>query len=307
MMDSTCYVHNLERPNVPIDAVLDTDTYNEIDDQYALAYFLKSNSIIRPKAIYAAPFYNNRATSPADGMVKSYHEIHNVLNLCNMEKLNNVVFKGSRTYLTDEKSPVDSEAARDLVGRAKKYQSNKPLYVLAIGAITNIASALLIDPSIREKIVVIWLGGHANTWPCSWSEFNMSQDIAAARVVFGCGVPLIQLPCMGVVSHLTTTEPELRQNIKGKSKLGDYLYDTTCKKAIEDGGNSTWSRVIWDISVIAWLLGDNYVKDTTITAPIPNYDNGYSYDVNRHFIKVAYSVNRDAIFLDLFNALNTQM
>ncbi|MEO2199220.1 MAG: hypothetical protein ABGY72_24480, partial [bacterium] len=61
-------------------AVLDTDTYNEIDDQYALAYCLLSPERISVEAIYAAPFVNDRSTSAAQGMEKSYEEILRLLN-----------------------------------------------------------------------------------------------------------------------------------------------------------------------------------------------------------------------------------
>jgi inosine-uridine nucleoside N-ribohydrolase len=173
---------------------------------------------------------------------------------------------------------------------------------MTIGAITNIASAILIEPRITKNIVIVWLGGTAYGWPCN-PEFNMAQDIAAARVVFGSGAPFVQLPCMGVVSHLTTTEPELRHHIKGKSKLGDYLYDITCEEVKHYDSGVAWSRVIWDISAVAWLLGENFVGDSLVHAPIPNYDHGYSFDTRRHFMKVAHWINRDAIFADLFGKI----
>ncbi|MCL2363483.1 MAG: nucleoside hydrolase [Defluviitaleaceae bacterium] len=296
-------MQNLQRPTGIINAVLDTDTYNEIDDQYALAYFLRSPERINPLAIYAAPFANVRATTPAEGMEKSYEEIHRVLHHCAREGF--PAYRGSTTYLPDEYTPVESEAARDLVERALAHTPDNPLYVLSIGCITNVASALLMVPAIRRNIVVVWLGGQVHHWPnLKWTEFNMVQDIAAARVVYNSGCALVQLPCMGVVSHLMTTEPELRTHIKGKSSLGDYLYDITCDKAVrEDGGNAAWSRVIWDISVVAWLLGDDFVKDVTVPAPIPAYEGGYLHDPHRHPMKVAYYVNRDAVFLDLFGKL----
>ena len=65
----------LNKPAGPVDVVLDTDTYNEIDDQYALSYLMKSGDKLHVKAIYAAPFYNEKSTGPADGMEKSYQEI----------------------------------------------------------------------------------------------------------------------------------------------------------------------------------------------------------------------------------------
>jgi len=300
--DYAFLVKQLRRPKGPVDVVLDTDAYNEIDDQYAIAYLLASQPKLRTEAIYAAPFFNTRSTSPEDGMEKSYHEILNIMSLCGKKDMHKIAYRGSTRYLPDEETPVQSDAARDLVARAMAHSAENPLYILAIGAITNVASALLMEPAIRERIVIIFLGGHSPHMP-PMPEFNMMQDIAAGRVVFGSGAPLVQLPCMGVVSHLTTTEPELRHHIKGKSPLGDYLYDVTCTAAVDDGGNNCWSRVIWDISAVAWLLSDDFVMDAIVPAPIPSYDQGYIQDSRRHIMKVAYYLRRDAIFKDLFEKI----
>jgi len=294
----------LRRPKSQVDVVLDTDAFNEIDDQFAIAYLLASAPKLNTVTIYAAPFFNHRSSSPEDGMERSFQEILNITNLCGRADIHKSCLRGSTMYLPDENTPVESDAARDLVKRAMNYSKVNPLYVLAIGAITNVASALLIEPSIAERIVVVFLGGNAHHMPPA-PEFNLKQDIAAGRVVFGSGVPLVQLPCWGVVSHLTTTEPELQHNIKGKSPLGDYLYDVTCKAAIEDGGNENWSRVIWDISTVAWLLSEEFVMDAIVPSPIPTYDHGYVQDSNRHIIKVAYFVRRDAIFKDMFEKIAT--
>ncbi|MDB5059507.1 MAG: Inosine/uridine-preferring nucleoside hydrolase, partial [Chloroflexi bacterium] len=63
-------VARLESPTSTIHMVLDTDTYNEIDDQFAIAYALLSPERIVVEAIYAAPFHNDRSTGPGDGMRK---------------------------------------------------------------------------------------------------------------------------------------------------------------------------------------------------------------------------------------------
>ena len=94
---------------------------------------------------------------------------------------------------------------------------------------TDIASALLIAPDIIDKIVVVWLGGHGKEWQ-SCKDFNAVQDIAAARVVFGCGVAVVQLPCNGVVSEFRISRVELEYYMRGKSKLSDYLLDGIGKK-----------------------------------------------------------------------------
>ena len=299
------YLKNLSVPQGMVDVVLDTDAYNEIDDQFAMGYILKSSQKICVKGICAAPFLNNRSTSAAEGMNKSYDEIMHLLQLAKREELIPVVFKGSEKYLPDESTPIESPAADFMATLADKYSPEKPLYIIAIGAITNVASAILKNPAMKENCMVIWLGGHA-TWETYGAfEFNMKQDIAAARVVFGCGIPLVQLPCKGVVDHFATSKYELQHWLKGRNELSDYLYENTVEEADSYAEGKPWTRVIWDVTAVAWLLNDNnrFMNARLIPAPIPEYDGNYAFNPNRHFIKYVYDINRDALFEDLFRVL----
>jgi len=220
----------LELPKGKLNMVLDTDTFNEVDDQFALVYALRSPERLNLEAVYAAPFFNEKSEGPGDGMEKSYEEIQRVLDKMNIKPKEGFVLKGSTRYLESLDTPCDSEAVRDLIKRA--MEAIEPLYIVAIGTITNIASAILIEPQIIEKIVVVWLGGHSLYWHDT-KEFNLEQDILAARVVFDCGVPMVQIPCMNVVSHLTTTVAELERYMDGKSPIGSYLTQIV-KDCIED-------------------------------------------------------------------------
>ena len=221
-MNNQLFLEKLKVPAGRVDAVLDTDCFNEIDDQFALAYLLKSSQRVNLVAIGAAPFLNKKVNTPAEGMDKSYQEIHKVLELALPGQEKPPVWRGSETFLPDEKTPVESEAARKLVSLAMTYTPEKPLYVVAIGAVTNVASALLLEPAIRERIVLVWLGGHARHYSDNL-EFNLRQDVASGRVVFGSGVPMVQLPCRGVVSQFATTRYELEHWMLGKNPLSDYL------------------------------------------------------------------------------------
>lgn len=301
-VDNISLIKRLQKPVGKVDVVLDTDTYNEIDDQFALAYLIKSDDKLNLKAIYAAPFFNAKSTGPADGMEKSYQEIMNVLTLMEREDLKKVVYRGSTEYLPSETEPVISDAAQNLAERAMEYTEDHPLYVIAIGAITNVASALLINPEIRDRIVLIWLGGNAMHWPHN-KEFNLYQDVAAARIVFGCGAALVQLPCMGVVSAFTTSGPELEYHLRGKNKLCDYLIDVTTEEARVCYGGSTWTRPIWDVTAVAWLLDGDFMEDCLIHSPIPEYDDRYAHDDTRHLIRYVYHIRRDDLFADLFDKL----
>lgn len=297
----------LRRPTGIVDVVLDTDAYNEIDDQFAISYLLHAPERANVKAIYAAPFFNVKSAGPADGMEKSYQEICKLLKFMHRQETEGFVFRGSERYLPDEKTPIISPAAQHLAKLAAQYSPKKPLYVLGIAAITNIASALLMDPSIAKNIVIVWLGGHALHWPHT-HEFNMMQDVAAARVVFASGAALVQLPCLGVVDQLRTTAPELRYWLQGKSELCAYLCDNTIAEADSYAKGKPWSRVIWDISVVAWLLDTErkWVQDKLIPTPIPQYDHHYSQDSSRSWMRYAYSINRDAVFEDMIKRLTTK-
>ena len=294
---------NLTVPQGPVDCVIDTDAYNEIDDQYAIALLVKSKKL-HVIDFYAAPFFNANSTSPADGMERSFDEIKHLLTLMGRQELCDNVYRGSTTYLPDEATFVESPAARRLCRLAASYSPERPLYVVAIGCITNVASALLMDPSIKDKIVLVWLGGHATDWP-NTAEFNMVQDIAAARVVMGCGCPLVQLPCMGVVSAFYATEPELNYWLKGKNTLCDYLVEHTVEAAEKYAKGRVWSRVIWDVTAVAWLLndGDRFMWGKVVPAPIPTYDKRYAFNGRRHPIFQVRHINRDALMNELFRVL----
>jgi inosine-uridine nucleoside N-ribohydrolase len=290
-------LQRLQPPTGQVRMVLDTDTYNEIDDQFALVYALLSPEAVQMEAIYAAPFFNNRSAGPADGMEKSYEEILRLLERMNVPPAG-LVLRGSTDYLADEATPHESEAAHDLIEKA--LASDDPLYVVAIGAITNVASAILLEPRIIERIVVVWLGGHALYWPHT-REFNLKQDVPAARLIFDCGVPVVHLPCAGVTTHLRTTVPEIDQYVAGRGAIGDYLADTF--KSYRDD-HMAWSKEVWDMIAIAYLINADWVPSDLVHSPILTDQVTWSVDQSRHLIRSANFVQRDPIFRDFFIKLD---
>ncbi len=296
------HLARLQRPSGVVDVVLDTDAYNEIDDQYAIAWLLLSPHRANVQAIYAAPYaYSN---TPEEGMENSYQEILHLLDLMKRQDVADRVYRGSKTYLPDERTPVESPAARDLVRLALAHTPENPLYVLAIGCLPNVASAILMCPECAKNMVVVWLGGTALHWPHSY-EFNLYQDVAAARVVFDSDAALVLVPCAGVVDHLVTTGPELDAWLRGRNDLCSYLVAHTFREAESYAAGKPWSRVIWDVVPVAWLLDDKgeHVRDQLTPTPIPQYDHHWSSDSRRKLCRCVYDLDRDAIFEDLFACL----
>jgi purine nucleosidase len=280
--------------------VLDTDTYNEVDDQFAVVYALRSRERLDVEAIYAAPFFNTRSSGPADGMEKSHEEIMRLLGRMRVES-KGLVHRGSPGFLPDWEHPYRSAAALDLVERAMSGpEDGPPLYVVAIGAITNVASAILIRPEIIRRIVVVWLGGN----PVSFHqtrEFNLMQDIPSSRLIFDCGVPVVHIPCLGVASHLLTTVPELERHLAGKNAVCDYLVETV--KGYHDD-HFAWAKEIWDISTIGYLVNPGWVPSYLDHSPIVTDQLTWSVDKNRHLVRTAYFLQRNPIFGDMFRKIS---
>lgn len=289
-------LQRLQPTNKKINVVIDTDTYNEIDDQFAVVYALLSPEQMEVEAIYAAPYFNNRSESPADGMNKSHKEILRLMDKMGMEH-EGLVYRGSEGFLKNYDQPLESEAAKDLVKRA--MTSEDPLYVLTLGAPTNVASAILMEPEIINKIVVVWLGGKGLEWNTA-REFNLQQDLLSSKILFDSGVPLIQIPTEPVTSHLLTTIPELDTYLKGQGAIGDYLIEIF--KDYHDD-HFAYSKIIWDISVIGYVINPTWFKTEIRHSPILTDQITYSFDNSRHFIRLATYLNRDRIFGDMFKKI----
>ena len=237
-------------------------------------------------------------------MELSYNEIKSILTLV---KSDIPVYRGSNGFLSNESAPICSEAAEHLAKLAMNYSKESPLYVVAIGAITNIASAILINPEICERIVVVWLGCNARHFSDT-KEFNMYQDIAASRVVMGSGVPFVQLPCMGVVSEFRLSHAEIEKWLLGKTPLSDYLGRYTIKEAEGYAKGRPWTRIIWDVCAVAWLFNENgrFLRSRKEKVLLSDYDGMYEKEPLSYTMEYVYCINRDELMYDLIKKITEE-
>jgi inosine-uridine nucleoside N-ribohydrolase/dienelactone hydrolase len=195
----------------PIRIIIDTDAACERDDQHAIAYALLSPEAFRIEGFTSV--HNGAGTSE-----KNFLEIHNIMGLAGVSGI--PVLTGADGPLPDAKTPVRS-AAVDFIIERSKVQGEGKLVVLGIGAATNLASALIIDPGLKDRVTFAWLGGV--DWPGGeGGEHNMLRDIEAARVLFGAGAELKLIPCGNNV--MFQTKFHSARNLSGVSPLGDYLH-----------------------------------------------------------------------------------
>lgn len=288
----------LESPSGRVKCVLDTDTFNEIDDQFAIVQILLSSDRLELQAIYAAPFHNDRSDGPGHGMELSYDEILRLLERMQISP-KGLVYKGVTEFVGPQKVVREAAAVDDLIERARASSPEAPLYVIAIAAISNVASAILKAPDIIDRIVVVWLGGHALDWP-DVKEFNLKQDVGGTQVLLDSGAPLILLPCMGVVSHLLSTVPEIERYVEPQGDIGSFLAQRYKEYSDDHLG---WSKEIWDMAPVAWLIDPRWCESVIVPTPILTDQVTWSVDRARHPMRYVNRIHRDPILKDFFTKL----
>lgn len=282
--------------------ILDTDTYNEVDDQFALAYTMLNPGQFELLSVNAAPFLNSRSTSAADGMEKSYREIFNIMNLTDPEMAKKIpVYRGSERFLTSKEDFVPSAACDNIVNTVMNAPEGETIYIVAIGAITNVASAIRKEPEIARRAVLVWLGGQALDRPDT-REFNLKQDVPGAQIVFDSGIALLQIPCDGVCSSFITSIPEVEYYLRGKNALCDYLCDIV-KSYPRPEYAYGWSKVIWDVTALAVFTTPKAMEKVIIPRPYITSDCRYAFDAAREPYIYVRKIRRDPIYADLFQKL----
>ena len=286
----------------PKKVVVDSDTFNEMDDQYAVAYALNC-PMIELQAINAAPFHNDNSSSYGDGMKKSFQEINRVLKICGKEG-EYPVYKGSAERIGDQPDfkPVESVAAKKLIELAHK--SEDLIYVLTLGAVTNVASAVLMDESIKDKIVVVWLGtnfadaGHQG-------EFNLVQDYRAGQVLLNSGVPLILLPASGQDNKGTqvlSVDQEEVKVMKSNSEAARFFRNDLPRSFKKTTGN--WWHILWDIAAPGLISKPDAYELEVIPSPVLTEERVLVEDHTRHKIIRMKRVDPKAIRADAFRCID---
>lgn len=339
--------HRLDPPSGRVRLLIDTDTANEVDDQFAIAWALFRSDRLKIEAITAEPYsfrhhlgplraaeaairagkvhdehmlggfqgWINRLhaqgrtvddldlVGPAEGMEQSHAEILRVCAACGVTP---PVHRGASRYSTHDGDIVWSAAAEAIVDLAKT--GDPPLYIAAMGCVTNIAAALWRAPEIADRIVVIWTSAYPSHAPHSVRpSLNLVQDVPSSRALFDLAVPLVYLPGYHVGAQLKISLPEMERFVAPRGAIGALLQDLYLNNplhkmfALTDTVRRTW--VIWDMICIAWLLDPGWVPTFLTTAPVLTDDLHWHKAPDRHLIREAYDVQRDEIFLDFYNAL----
>ena len=201
-----------------IRVIVDTDCKCEVDDQYAVAHILMTPRF-DVRAVIAEQFCSEGGETSEQ---QSYDEIVKVVGLMDLAGEVNILH-GGRAPLQDEQTPADSEGARFIIEEALR-DDPRPLFVCNQGALTNLASALLLEPAIAGRFTAIMIGGAP--YPNGGREFNLSNDLHAGNVVFKSKVNLWQVP-FNVYTTMQVSYAELMTKVYPYGAIGRYLVENT--------------------------------------------------------------------------------
>jgi inosine-uridine nucleoside N-ribohydrolase len=199
--------------------IVNTDAKNEADDQFAIVHALLTPSF-EVHGVIPAHFGTRRTN---ESLAESRAEVDLLLDL--MGWTGRVpLADGALTALPDGATPVPSPGADLIVAEALK-DDPRPLHVLFYGPLTDMASALLLEPKLAERnLVVVWIGGGA--YPEGGEEFNLSNDVAAANVVMRSRLPVWQIPS-SVYKRFSVGYAEMLERVWPHGPLGRYLIEQT--------------------------------------------------------------------------------
>lgn len=289
--------------------IIDSDTACEMDDQYAIAYSFacKSFEIL---SLNAAPCGVTVMGKDFDiGIVQNYNEILRVCEKCGMTG-KYPTYMGSDNSITDTKGPIDSPAARNIIKTA--LEADEMIYIFALGAATNISSAIMMEPAIKDKICVVFLAGHSIEYG-RIDEYNWRQDIGASEFLFNCGVKMVILPARGGTAEMLFRLPMIRKYLTGDSVACKFFRE---EFPAEFAGNAAkepdgefmgdhWVRHISDIAAPALFEIPEHFDLEII--PTPRWDEEYKYiiDETRHPMIMMNKLDPDPIMIDALVKINT--
>jgi purine nucleosidase len=295
--------------------LLDSDANNELDDQHAIAYLLFSGDAFDVEGITV-----NRTRGGGDVELQA-QEAERIVTLAGLRRVFPVI-RGANGSFAEiaphiREKRFDGHAAVDAIIEQAKASTSQPLVLLPVGKLTNVALALLKDPSIASKVRIVWLGSN---YP-EPGEYNQENDEGAVQYVLDTNVPfeiaLVRYGTPSGTDHVRATREEIHQRMPGKgprirvpitgrhggkfATFGDYsvnLFDH-----IELSGTPP-SRALYDMAAVAIVKNPAWAHARKI--PAPKLENGKWAERpgNARTITIWENFDREAILKDFFATMD---
>jgi inosine-uridine nucleoside N-ribohydrolase len=259
--------------------ILDADTGNEMDDLYALVKALKCDEM-DVIGVTSSHFNNTQL------LTDEYWHIYPTANI-NTVKISQELNEKILGYLNKEHIPhpigcdrmvgyswgyydgapiPNSPAVEFIIETANKFDHSEKLNIICLGAVTNIAAAILRDTSISSNIR-LYILSMSLTDSGAWNKnsFNARNDINALDIILNDKeLELIVIP--GNVSRNLVFERKSSAEMlsKKKSPLNKLLLD----RWDEVSAGETW--IMWDLALVEFIINPEVGKMEQFLTPPEN-------------------------------------
>lgn len=297
--------------------IVDNDLSGDPDGLFQLAHLLMSPSV-EIRGIIGSHLKVGDGFDPsktqADNAAKKARELLQVMDI----KRTIPVFAGSNTAMINDSTPVKNEAVNFIIQEALRADTKLPLYIVCGAGLTEIASAVLTNPAITDKLTLIWIGGPEYSDlalpPPGYSdpEYNLNIDMSAAKVIFNqSAIPLWQVP-RNVYRQCLLPYSQLLVKVKPRGKTGNYLSSVleNLMTRIQRFINIGETYILGDSPlVLLTALQSSFEPDPSSShyvvrqAPIINRIGAYAVNHKGRAIRVYTHLDTNLMFTDFFAKL----
>ncbi len=283
-----------------IPVVLSTDVGNEIDDQWAIVYLL-TNPQLEALGLMSA---HAPTIAPPAGHT-SCVILRDIVERRLGMTVHPPIFEGASEPLQDARTPRPSEAADFLIRVSRGFGPENRLTVFILGAATDVASAILSEPGITQRIRIIQMG--YNDWPNGGDVFNIVNDVRAAQILLDSDAPLVIGSADVCRRYLDISFSQAHEMLAHRGPIGSWLlaeYQAWYYRFVKPTRRNDFSKpwVIWDIITLAHSVGL-----TTATAmPRPKLRDDLSFELVKTDRTITWitEVNRDKLWADFLEKVD---
>lgn len=302
-------------PGVRARVIIDNDFSGDPDDLYQLVHHLLSPTV-DIRAVIGSHLSEGDPFDPGPGTAShAVAVVRDVFARMGLESAERIV-QGADHALEDRATPQPSAAVDAIIAEALRADVDSPLFYVAGGGLTDLASAVLTQPQIAERMTLVWIGGNehqglADPPPHAMPiEYNLLIDVTAAQVVFNdSDLPIWQVP-RNVYRQCLVSDAELRMRVAATGDLGRYLYDETAAvmtRVAEHGGGPAETYALGDSPlVLLTALQSLFEADTSssrhqvMPTPSLEVDGSYTPRPRARPMRVFTHVDTRLMFEDMY-------
>lgn len=226
------------------------DLSGDLDGFFATVHMILSRSVDLRGIIGTG---TGRAGETADRSAALAEEILTLMGMTGRCK----VHRGAAGKMSAAKSPMPAPGVQAIIEEAMRTDSALPLFVAVGGGLTEVASALLLEPKIAGRFTLVWIGGDA--YPSGGTgETNFNIDPLAAQFIFNeTTLPIWQVPRSAYATTIVSAA-ELQAFVAPHGAIGKWLY-----QQVVDAPNRFNKALNMGET---WALGDNPLISLTALA-----------------------------------------